>query len=180
MGFLKYFIKSIDTTNAWIGRLAHNLLFVIFSLLLVEVFRRYLFNAPTTWANELVQLIFGAYAILTGGEVLRINGHVNVDILYAKFPPKTRAACDIVTSIMFFLFAGMFIWMGWEMAWESLSRFETSESAWNPPIWPFKMMIPIGGALLFLQGVSKLIQNLYILLGIRIEAKTEVQGGHPV
>lgn len=177
MAFLKIFIKSIDAANDWVGRILKYFLFAFFLLLMIEVFRRYLFNSPTVWGNELAQMFFASYAILSGGYVLRTGGHVNVDIIYARFSPKTKAICDIVTSILFFLFMGMMVWMGWEMGWESMARFETSESAWNPPIWQIKMMIPTGAALLFLQGICKLILDIFTLLDIEPPVVYEIHEG---
>ena len=177
MAFLRILIKSIDATNDWVGRVLQYFLFAFFILLMIEVVRRYVFNAPTVWGNELAQMFFGAYAILSGGYVLRTGGHVNVDIFYSRFSPKTKAAVDIGTSFLFFLFMGMMVWMGWELAWESLARFETSESAWNPPIWPLKLGIPVGAALLLLQGVCKLILDIFTLLDLEPPVKYEVVGG---
>jgi TRAP-type mannitol/chloroaromatic compound transport system permease small subunit len=88
-----------------------------------------------------------------------------VDILYSRFSLKTRAALDIVTSILFFLFCGMLLIYGGSLAWDSLSRFEHSQSAWNPPLYPAKLMIPTAAALLILQGITKLIRDFLILLG---------------
>jgi len=177
MAFLRFFIKAIDAANDWVGRVLQYFLFAIFFLLMMEVVRRYVFNSPTVWANELSQLFFGTYAILSGGYVLRTGGHVNVDIIYSHFSKKTQAVCDICTFTLFFLFMGMMVWMGWEMGWESMSRFETSESAWDPPIWPIKMMIPTGAALLLLQGVCKLILDIFTLLDIEPPVKYEVHEG---
>ena len=177
MTFLRILIKSIDAANDWVGRVLQYFLFAFFALLMAEVVKRYIFNAPTVWGNEMAQMFFAAYAILSGGYVLRTGGHVNVDILYARFSPKTRAAIDIGTSFLFFLFMGMMVWMGWELAWESMARFETSESAWNPPIWPLKMAIPLGALLLLLQGVCKLILDFFILFDLEPPVKYEVVEG---
>ena len=104
MAFLRILIKFIDAANDWVGRVLQYFLFAFFALLMVEVVRRYVFNNPTVWGNEMAQMFFGAYAILSGGYVLRTGGHVNVDILYGRFSPKTKAAVDICTSFLFFLF----------------------------------------------------------------------------
>jgi len=66
--------------------------------------------------------------------------------------PRKRAGLDIVTSVVFFIFTLTLLWFGIEMAWNSISDWETSYSAWNPPIWPVKLAIPVGTALLVLQG----------------------------
>jgi len=165
MTFLKWFIRTIDAVNEWIGRLLSYFLFAFFVLLFIEVILRYFFNSPTVWANELSQMLFGAYAVLSGGYILLTGSHVNVDILYSRFSVKTRAAVDIVTSVLFFLFCGMLLIYGGSLAWDSLSRFEHSQSAWNPPLYPAKLMIPAAAALLILQGITKLIRDFLILLG---------------
>jgi TRAP-type mannitol/chloroaromatic compound transport system permease small subunit len=165
MTFIKWFIRTIDAINAWIGRLLSYFLFAFFVLLFIEVILRYFFNSPTVWANELAQMLFGAYAVLGGGYLLLTGSHVNVDILYSRFSIKTKAAVDIVTSILFFLFCGMLLIYGGSLAWDSLSRFEHSQSAWNPPLYPAKLMIPTAAALLILQGITKLIRDFLILLG---------------
>ena len=165
MPFIKRLLKTIDAINDWIGNLLSYFLFAFFALLFIEVILRYFFNSPTVWANELAQMLFGTYAILGGGYILLIGGHVNVDIVYSRFSVKTRAAIDIVTSLLFFLFCGMLFIYGGSLAWDSLSRFEHSQSAWNPPLYPVKLMIPLAAALLILQGITKLIRDCLILIG---------------
>src|SRR5690606_41000215 len=62
-------------------------------------------------------------------------------------PRRARAFCDVLTSGAFFLFAGTVLYFGASMAWDSLSRLEHSQSAWNPPLYPVKLTIPqIGSA----------------------------------
>lgn len=158
-------IKFICAVNRWVGEILSYFLFVIFILLFSEVLLRYLFNAPTVWTNELSQMLFGSYVILSGGYILLGGGHVNVDILYSRFSRRTRAGLDVITSVLFFLFAGMLLVYGGSLAFESLGLWEHSESAWNPPIYPVKLMIPLGALLLIFQGLSKLILDLFVLFG---------------
>ena len=73
-------LRCIDNLNDWIGKILSYAVFIMFVLVLSEVVRRYFFNSPTVWANELTQLVFGVYVILSGGYILRWGGHVNVDI----------------------------------------------------------------------------------------------------
>lgn len=161
---LKSILENIDAINLTIGKILSYFLFLFFGLLLMEVFLRYFFNSPTVWANELSQMLFGAYAVIGGGYILLTGGHVNVDIIYSRLGKKKRAALDIVSSVLFFLFCGMLLIYGGSLAWDSLSRFEHSQSAWNPPLYPAKLAIPLAAALLILQGLAKLIRNILILL----------------
>ena len=130
----------------------------------MEVTRRYLFNSPTAWCNELIQYIFGTYIIVSGGAILLVGGHVNVDILYIRLSPKTKAKLDILTSFIFFLFAGVLTYYGSALAWESLITLEHSASTWGPPVYPVKLMLPLGATLLLLQGVAKLIRDILIVV----------------
>jgi TRAP-type mannitol/chloroaromatic compound transport system permease small subunit len=178
MGLVYSFMRGVTRVNELVGRWVAHLIFAIFLLLIVEVFLRYSFRSPTVWTNELAQLLFGAYAVLSGGYLLAHSGHVNVDIVYGKFPPRVRAWIDIATSVLFFAFAIVLFWQGWLFAYESVEKFETSQSAWNPSIWMFKVMIPLGAALLLLQGVVKLIQDIVTATGRDLPADLRPAQAH--
>jgi TRAP-type mannitol/chloroaromatic compound transport system permease small subunit len=160
---LETVLKCVDDANEWIGRVMAAAVMIIFVVVLAEVVLRYFFNSPTIWGSELPQLIFGTYVILSGGPIMRHGGHVNVDIFYSRFPPRTKALLDIATFALFFLFCGMLLVYGGQLALESMGTWERSQSAWNPPLYPFKLMIPIGALLLLLQGTAKLVRDIAIL-----------------
>ena len=177
MTFIKTLMSIIDRINDRVGNLLSYFLFFFFILLLMEVILRYFFNSPTVWANELAQMLFGAYAILAGGYIMRTGGHVNVDILYSRLSKKSRAVLDILTSLLFFLFCTMLLVYGGSLAWDSLSRFEHSQSAWNPPLYPAKLMIPLAAVLLLLQGLVKLIRDILLLFDIDTDSRPETRKG---
>src|SRR5690606_42064602 len=77
---------------------------------------------------------------------------------------RARAFCDVLTSGAFFIFAGTVLYFGASMAWDSLSRLEHSQSAWNPPLYPVKLTIPLGALLLLLQGLAKFLNDLTVLV----------------
>lgn len=164
MNTLNAILNAVDKINDWVGKVLSFGLLLMFALVLTEVILRYFFNSPTVWANELTQLIFGVYVVLCGGYILRWGGHVNVDILYGRFSVRRKAITDIITFSLFLMFCGMMLSYGGSLAWESLSRFEHSQSAWNPPLYPVKLMIPTGAFLLLLQGIAKLVRDIVTLL----------------
>jgi TRAP-type mannitol/chloroaromatic compound transport system permease small subunit len=159
-------MRGITRFNDWLGRSVSLLLLAIFALLIAEVFFRYLAGAPKVWTGELTQLLFGVYAVLSGGYIMAHGGHVNVDILYSRLSPRTRAVIDVFTSLLFLVFVGALLYFGSALAWESMSFWEHSQSAWDPPIWPIKLAIPVGAALLLLQGIVKLLQDIMAAFGI--------------
>ncbi|MEW5914017.1 MAG: TRAP transporter small permease subunit [Thermodesulfobacteriota bacterium] len=164
MKAIERYILVISAINKWAGRFCAFLIVPIAGLLVMEVVNRYVFNAPTVWANELSQMMFGGYAVLCGGYILLNNGHTNVDILVERFSVRTRAIIDICTFFVFFLFCGMLLYYGGSLAWDSLKILEGSESAWNPPIYIVKITIPLGAALLMLQGIAHLLKNILIVI----------------
>ncbi|MEX0759668.1 MAG: TRAP transporter small permease subunit [Tistlia sp.] len=163
MNVLCRFARGITRLNDRIGAVAAYLVLPIFALLLLEVGLRYWLGRPAVWTGELAQMLFGAYALLSGAYLLVHSGHANVDILHGALPPRARAAVDVATSVLLFVFIGALLYFGSSIAWQSTARLETSMSAWNPPIWPLKLLIPIAALLVLLQGLAKLIADLQAL-----------------
>lgn len=159
---IKVCLRIVNSVSEWTGKFVSFLVIVIIGVTIWEVVLRYVFNAPTIWAFDAAYLIFGAYGVLGGAYTLYLRGHVNVDIFYGRLSLRTRAIVDLVTSIFFFLFCGLLLWKGGEMAWDSLKIMERGSSAWSPPVYPIKMTIPIAAFLLLLQGLAKFIRDLLI------------------
>ncbi|MEO9150416.1 MAG: TRAP transporter small permease [Burkholderiaceae bacterium] len=148
------------------------LILLIFGLLIVDVVMRYAVGRPWVWTSETSQLVFGFYAVIGGGYLLAERGHVNVDIFYGRFTRKRKAAVDVATSVLFFLFMAVLLYQGSSMAYESAGKLETSQSIWNPWIWPVKLAVPVGGLLLLLQGVVRLWSDIRVLMGLPCDDAT--------
>lgn len=161
---MKMFFKVIDRANELIGKAVSFLVLVFVGVILYEIFVRYLLNRPTIWAHEVSQMAYGAYVILLGGYLQQRKGHVNVELLTERFSPRTRAIINCFTWILFFLFCGVLLVKGWEMAWDSFLYRETESTVFAPPIYPIKMMIPLGALLLLLQGLIKYIGDLRLAI----------------
>jgi TRAP-type mannitol/chloroaromatic compound transport system permease small subunit len=161
---MKGFCRVIDRINEKAGKLISFLILILVAVVLYEVCARYLFNRPTIWAQEISQMIYGAYVILLGGYVLQRGGHVNVEILYGKFRPRTRAIIDLFTWLLFFFFCGLILVKGWEMAWDSFIVRETEPTSFAPPVYPIKMTIPLGALLILLQGLARFLRSLTLAI----------------
>jgi TRAP-type mannitol/chloroaromatic compound transport system permease small subunit len=166
---MKRFLKTIDRISEQSGKAVSFLVLFLVVVILYEIFVRYVFNSPTIWAHEIAQMIYGAYVILLGAYVLQRGGHVNVDILYNRFRPRTRAIIDLFTWLIFFYFCGLLLWKGGEMAWDSFLVRETEPTSFAPPVYPIKMTIPLGALLILLQGLAKFIQDLKLAITGREE-----------
>jgi TRAP-type mannitol/chloroaromatic compound transport system permease small subunit len=161
---MEKFLQTIDRINEKTGKAVSYLILFMVGVILYEIFVRYLFNSPTIWVHETSQMIYGAYVILLGGYVLQREGHVNVDILYHRFKPRTRAVINLFTWLLFFYFCGMLFLKGGEMAWDSFKVLETEPTVFGPPVYPIKMMIPLGALLILLQGLAKFIRDFNLAI----------------
>jgi len=126
-----------------------------------EVVLRYVFNSPTIWAHESCQLVFAIYGILGGAYALFHKAHVNCELFYARFSVRVRAILDLVTSPMFFIFCVVLLMDALGFGLTSLKHLEHSTSPFNPPLYPFKLMIPLAALLILFQGLAKFIRDFY-------------------
>lgn len=180
MRFLQLYIDGITRLNFWIGKWISRIIILICLLLVMEVFFRHLAGAPKVWTSELAQLLFGVYAALSGGYILARHGHVKVDIIYNAFSTRQKAILDLCTSFLFFIFTAALLYFGTSLAYEAISFWERSQSAWDPPVWPVKMAIPVGAALMLLQGIAKFLEDALIALSLRPSdesGKADVENG---
>jgi TRAP-type mannitol/chloroaromatic compound transport system permease small subunit len=129
-----------------------------------EVVGRYVFNSPTNWVHESMFLMFGMQYMIAGAYAYRDDTHVRVDILYSQLSLRGRAICDVITSFFFFLFTGTMLVSGWRFAGDAIGVNEHSFTEWGIQYWPVKLMIPVGAALLILQGLSRLVRDIAIVL----------------
>jgi TRAP-type mannitol/chloroaromatic compound transport system permease small subunit len=130
-----------------------------------EVLGRYVLNSPTNWVHESTFLMFGMQYMLAGAYAYRDDSHVRVDILYSKLPRRAKALADVITSIFFFIFTITMFWTGLRFALDAINVGEHSFTEWGIQYWPVKLTIPIGAALIILQGVARLIKDLAVLTG---------------
>jgi TRAP-type mannitol/chloroaromatic compound transport system permease small subunit len=128
-----------------------------------EVLARYIFNSPTNWVHESMFLMFGMQYLLCGAYAYYEDQHVRVDVLYSHFSRRGKAMADIFTSLFFFIFIGVILWTGVRFALDSISLREMSFTEWAVQYWVVKLAIPIGAALLLLQGIAKLIKDILIV-----------------
>ena len=150
----------IDLISKWSGKLFGFIAIVVMGVIAYEVVARYAFNSPTIWANEASTYLSGIYYVMGGAYSLFLKGHVNVDVIYGRFNPRTRAIIDVATFPFFFLWFGAIIWTSGDFAWTSLAIRETTGSAWSPPIYPVKATIPLASFLLLLQGFAKFARDI--------------------
>ena len=161
----------IDKLNGFAGNFVAYWSAIAVFVYYYEVIARYVFNSPTNWAHESMFLMFGMQYLLAGGYVLREGAHVRVDVIYMQFSARGKAFIDVITSVFFFIFTGTLLWTGWIFFMDSFEVFEVSFTEWAIQYWTVKFALPLGGALILLQGLSRLSKDILLLL------KREHHGG---
>lgn len=154
----------IDKLNEWAAKLFSPTFMLITLFAVYEVIRRYVFGNPTIWVWEINSQLMCFVGAMAGGYALLKDSHVSVDIIPSVLPPRVRAIVNIVTWPFFFILVGSVIFYGAKEAWRSFSVDLHEISTFASPLFPVKSMIPIGGILLLLQGVAKLIRDIRIAL----------------
>jgi TRAP-type mannitol/chloroaromatic compound transport system permease small subunit len=137
-----------------IGKPASLLVFVMMLITSTEVIGRYLFNSPTTWAWPLNRQIFGVFILVAGAYTMSKREHIRIEILYDHFPPKIKLLARAIALASFVIFMGVLVWQGSWMGWNSLMMKEKLAGAFRMPLYPFKILIPIGALLFLLQGIA--------------------------
>src|SRR6185369_4837913 len=158
-------LYTIDGISTWVGKAFAWLMVVLMTVVCVEVFKRYILNAPTAWIFDAENMLYGTCFMLGGAYTLAQNAHVRGDFLYSSMRPRTQAGLDLVLYIVFFIPGiAALIYSGWVFAVESWTINEHSNVTANgPPVWQFKFMIPLAGALVMLQGIAEIMRCVVCL-----------------
>lgn len=157
---MQKFLLFIDAISTFVGKIFAWLIVSLTLMISYEVFSRYALGEPHAWVFDVSNMMYGTLFMMAGAYTLAKKGHVRGDILYGFLTPRVQASIDLVLYIVFFI-PGVIalVWAGWEFFGDSLAQNERSSiAADGPPIYPFKLVIPIAGAFLLLQGIAEIIR----------------------
>jgi TRAP-type mannitol/chloroaromatic compound transport system permease small subunit len=158
--------RGIDRLGEWAGRLASVLVLLAVLASAGTATVRYGLNLASNAWIEVQAILFGAVVYLGGARALRLNEHIRIDIIYGARSERARLLIDIFGLLCFLLPVCVVMgWMTWDQFLVSYLSAEVSPNAGGLPIWPTKVTLPIGFALLTLQGVSELIKRVASLRG---------------
>lgn len=158
-------LHTVDGISTWVGKAAAWLMIVLMLVVCAEVFKRYILNAPTAWIFDAQNMLYGSLFMLAGAYTLAQNAHVRGDFLYSSMRPRTQASLDLVLYFVFFIPGiAALIYAGYDYAADSWRIAEHSNvTADGPPVYHFKAVIPIAGALVMLQGLAEILRCIVCL-----------------
>jgi len=158
--------RGIDAVNARFGTVADWLVLLSCLISAGNAFSRYAFGISSNAWLEIQWYMFGALVMLGASYTLRRNEHVRVDIVYAQLSTRRQIGVDIFGCILFLLPATVVMaYLSWPVFYNSWAQGEISANAGGLVRWPMKIFLPIGFALLTLQGLSELIKRVAMLTG---------------
>lgn len=163
--FLK-FSAGVDTMNKWFGYIAS---FCVLAACIVSSSNagvRYLFNMGSNAWLELQWYLFAYLVMLGAAYVLKVNEHVRVDLLYGMLSVRGKIWVDLMGFLVFLMPATLYLlWLCVPPAIDAFHTGEISPNAGGLVRWPARLALPIGFALVALQGLSEIVKRVAMLSG---------------
>ncbi len=166
MQALLKFAFGIDYVSVQLSKAASWLVLFAASICAANAFIRYGFDWSANWLLELQWYMF-AWIVMVGAPfVLKANEHVRVDLIYGKLKGNGPVWVDIFGILVFLLpVVGMLLYLSTPYFLKIMSTGEMSQNAGGLIRWPAVLALPVGFAMLWLQGVSELIKRVAHLRG---------------
>ncbi len=167
MRALLAFSRAVDALNEVFGRIADWAVLAACAISAGNAFVRYGLSMSSNAWLEVQWYLFAATVMLGAAYTLNRNEHVRVDLVYGSVSARIRLWIDVF-GLIFFLLPAMLLlaWMTFPFFWDSLVRWEGSANAGGLIRWPVKILMPLGFALVSLQGLSELVKRIAALRGI--------------
>ena len=159
--WLSLVVAAITALNRWVFNATLWLMAVVVPVMLFEVVARYGFDAPTVWGMELAVLLFGPYFLLGGPHLLHLRGHVALDLARQRMSAAWQRRMDLANYPIIIVFCAILLYFSVPLALSAFSYRETSFSAWNPPIWPAKAVVPLALMLMLLQALAEYLRIIF-------------------
>ena len=151
---IEHSVEIIGLATSWLA-------LVIVALMATNVLLRYLFRTGSVWAQELEWHLLVPLILFGMSYALRHGEHVRVDILYARFSDRTKVIVDLVSALLVIAISALIIWFSLHYVQQAYVIDEGSPDPGGlPHRYLLKALIPIGFALLLLQGIAGAIASI--------------------
>jgi TRAP-type mannitol/chloroaromatic compound transport system permease small subunit len=167
--------RLIDRFNTRVGRiLAWAILLAVVISSVNAIIRKVFSTSSNSWL-EMQWVLFGIVFLLCAPWTLLSNEHIRIDIVNNLFPKSVRNWIDVFGHAFFLIpMAAIIMYLSWPFFWLSVMQNEQSTNAGGLPVYPSKLLIPLGFTLLLVQGFSELIKRVAIITG---DLQDTVSGG---
>ena len=167
MNFLLALSRAIDAITERVGRLVYWLVLIVVLISAANATVRKAFDYSSNAYLEVQWYLFSVIFLFGAGYTLLRNEHVRIDIIQGRLSPRAQNWIDVFGIVLFLMPMSLIImWLSWPLFVDSFARHEVSTNAGGLIIWPARLMVPIGFALLIIQAVSELIKRIAFLRGL--------------
>jgi TRAP-type mannitol/chloroaromatic compound transport system permease small subunit len=156
-------ILGIDRASLWVGRVVAWLVVPLMLAMMYEVVARSFFHAPTIWAYDISRMLYGAFFMLGAAYALAKGVHIRADFLYRRLDVRVQGWIDTILYLTcYFPALIVFLLLAYDYALVAWLRGQRgTDTAWMPLLGPIKTALPLGIALLLIQGVSETLKSYY-------------------
>jgi TRAP-type C4-dicarboxylate transport system permease small subunit len=155
--------KGIQRLNLYVSMAGMFLLIPLMLLTTSDVIGRGFFRKPIPGTFELSEYVLAVFILLGAAYTQQVKGHVGVDFITSRLSPRPRAVCEIITTILSLFIIVVIIWQGFL---EGI-RERTVSDMLRIPQYPFRLLVAIGGFLLWLELLIDLASSIGKLIGRR-------------
>ncbi|MBA5688189.1 TRAP transporter small permease subunit [Rugamonas apoptosis] len=158
--------RAIDLLNEKVANAVAYALLAAVTICTVNALVRYIFNASSNAWLEIQWYLFAAMFMLASSHTLKRDEHVRIDVIAGRFSKRTQVWIDLFGFVLFLMPISLVIlYFGVPFALGSIQSGEMSSNAGGLIVWPAKLLVPVGFALMVLQGVSEIIKRIAFLAG---------------
>lgn len=176
MNALLLISRRIDDLSQFMGKLTGWLILATTLISAGNAIVRKLFDVGSNAFLEVQWYLFAGVFMLGAGYVLLKNAHVRIDFLSARLSPRARNWIDVGGIVLVLMpFCVLLIDLSWPLFMQAYLTGEMSENAGGLARWPVYGLVPLGFALLALQGVSELIKRVAFLRGVGPDVLAHVE-----
>lgn len=169
--------RWIDALTERTGRAASWLILLAVLISAGNALARYAFNLSSNAWLEVQWYLFAAVFLLCAGYALKHNQHVRIDVVATRFSRRTQVWIELLGTVFFLLpMALLILGLSWPVFADSWRSGEVSTNANGLPLWPARLLVPAGFALLVLQGLAELIKRIAFLRGLAPDPGAATEG----
>ena len=166
MSALLKFVQLVDAISDRLGRLASWTVLLAAMISAGNAFIRYGIDWSSNGLLEIQWYLFAWMVMVGAPYVLQHNEHVRVDLVYGKLKGNGAVYVDIFGLVVFLMpVMGFLAWISFPYFWNTFVTGEVSSNAGGLIRWPVTLAMPVGFAMVWLQGLSELIKRVAYLRG---------------
>ena len=135
---------------------------IALAIAVVQVFGRYIDPAGAiTWAEEVIVYIMVWGIMIIASQLVRTDGQVRPDLVLRMLPPGVQRWVEVFNCLVAIAFTFGMVWYGWDVVSTAILLDQRSSSDLQFPIWIYYTALPVGGGLMLVRYVIRLIRYAF-------------------